>query len=168
MAAFVDIKVSQFFDRSKIIRRMDDKTRRVLSATGAYGRKVVGRSFPKGATAKGKKKTASRVGKPPYAHSGGTASLKGGILFAYEPRTKSVVIGPRLLNGRGEGKLQGVKTIPELLEFGGARVIKRKEKGGRAKAIRQVYKPHPFVGPTTRSFKVISEKYIELMKKYDL
>lgn len=171
MAGFVNVKLSQFFDRKGVQSKMQKKEARVLSGTGAFGRTVVRRSIRAG----GKKKAISDPGSPPRYHTKGSASLKDGIFFGYEPKRASVVIGPRLLNARGSGKfnsvryrLVGVKSIPELLEKGGTRIVTGRGRGRSAttlpKPMRQTYKPRPFVGEGTKSFELTKNKLRTLMK----
>jgi hypothetical protein len=154
--AFVTVKVSQLFDRSRVIKRVEDKKRRALSGTGAYTRQIVRRSMRSG----GKKGAISQPGQPPRYHARGVASLKDGIFFGYEKRTDSVVIGPRLLNAKGGGKnfsqtykLTGAKTIPELLERGGIKTITGRGRVGTrnrvryTQPIRMTYRKRPYMTP---------------------
>ena len=113
-----------FFDRAKVKRSADAATRRVLSRFGAFVRQRAKTSIRK-------RKGTSPPGSPPYSHVG---LLRKFILFAYDARRKSVVIGPTLLR---EGS-----RAPELLEHGGE--VVRREK---AKARRVRYEPRPFMGP---------------------
>lgn len=103
---------SMFFDRLAVIRATDKKTRRFL---GKFGARV--RLRDKGSI-KSVKSKKSRPGKPPYNRTG---LLKKFILYAYDQRHNSVVIGAAALNGRSEGNVR----VPELLEHGG-KVVRRR------------------------------------------
>lgn len=116
-----------FFDRDKVQKAVDAGTKRVLSKFGAFVRQRARTSIRK-------RKKPSAPGSPPSSHVG---LLRKGILFSYNPDTKSVVIGPALLNGSN-----GSPTVPELLEYGGGAV-----RGG--KLVR--YPARPFMRPAFRA-----------------
>lgn len=110
-----------FFDRKGVLDAVDKSNRVALSKFGAFVRTRARSSIKT-------KKGVSAPGSPPFGHTG---KLKGGILFAYDPSSRSVVIGPtRFTSGRGDA--------PRLLESGGIGVAK----GRPAK-----YRPRPFMGP---------------------
>ena len=166
--AGVTVKFSQFFDRSGILDQMTRKEQRVLSGTGAYGRTVVKRSIKKAPKRKPRGETA---GKPPRFHVRGRESLKDRIFFGFDPITASVTVGPEKFNANGKGArgsvrwrlLGSVKTIPELLEKGGTRVVLGRRSDKRATRVVQKYKPRPYVGSGTASFRVTQEKMRQLM-----
>ena len=105
----IDFKVKfeaakgMFFDREKVIRAVDAATLRVFSKFGAFVRQRAKSSIRN-------RKKPSSPGQPPSSHTG---DLKQFIFFGLDRSTKSVVIGPVLLNKRGGGL-----TLPAL-EYGG-------------------------------------------------
>lgn len=112
-----------FFDRQKVIDAMDAASKIALSKAGAFIRTTAQRSMPK-------RKKSAAPGKPPSSHQGNLRKL---IYFSYDPRSKSVVVGPTKFN---DG------TVPHLMEFGGTAKVTHKGKSQTAK-----YQPHPFMGP---------------------
>lgn len=110
-----------FFDRKSVLAGMDQATRKALSKFGAYVRQRSRSSL------KTKKGTAP-PGAVPFSHTG---KLKAGILFSFDPSTRSVVIGPtRFTSGSGDA--------PRLLESGGVGKV-----GGRPAS----YPARPFMAP---------------------
>jgi len=122
----ITLKTATFFDAKKLIQSVDRATRKALSRAGAFVRKRARYSIRK-------RKKVSAPGKPPSSHAGNLRT----ILFAYDAATRSVVIGPMVLNKQED------PPIPNLLEFGGRAV--RRRKGGKRKTLR--YRPRPFMGP---------------------
>jgi hypothetical protein len=144
----IDLRIKQlFFDRPRVQRAVDKTQRRVLSKAGAFVRTAAKHSIRK-------RKGSAPPGAPPHSHEG---SLRRLILFGYDERTETVVVGP-----------VGFKrsTAPNVLEFGGAVKTKRPrlvrvESRGRDKRRRftkarfrraeagtkLVYAPRPFMGP---------------------
>lgn len=108
-----------FFDKKTVLSAVDVGTRKVLSKFGAFVRQRSRSSLKT-------KKGTSAPGAVPYSHTG---KLKQGILFAYDPATRSVVIGPTVF---------GTGTAPRLLEHGGTGSV-----GGAA----AVYPARPFMRP---------------------
>lgn len=166
--SFVNVRLDSFFDEPKILRLMDRKEQKVLSGAGAFGRQSVRRSIRK--APKRKQVTSG----PPRFHVRGRESLKDRIFFSYDRQSGTVVVGPELFNARGAGRrgsvayrLIGARTVPELLEKGGERVVlgRRSEK---RKPIRQKYKSRPYVGPETPAFKATAAKLADLMRTVDL
>jgi hypothetical protein len=105
-----------FFDRAKVERMVDAKTRKALGYIGGLVRKVAQRSMRK-------RKKVSSPGNPPSAHEGG---LRRNIYYAYDPTSSSVVIGPTPYNmksyvveggGKGRNFIKG--AVPNILEKGG-------------------------------------------------
>ena len=136
-----------FFDRPRVQKAVGKSQRKVLSRAGAFIRTTAKHSIRK-------RKGSAPPGAPPHSHEG---SLRRLILFGYDDRTETVVVGP-----------VGFKrsTAPNLLEFGGAVKTKRprlvrvetrgRDKRGRfTKAkfrrveagTKLVYAPRPFMGP---------------------
>lgn len=108
-----------------------------------------------------RRKTSSMPGQPPRVHATGYASLKR-IVFHYDPRTETVVVGPVKLNQKQQDWINiGSQTVPELMEHGGVVTInersrdggrtwrraasKRKRPGEKTRRRRAVYKPRPFM-----------------------
>lgn len=102
-----------FFDRARVIEAMDRATVRSMSRVGAFIR-------TRARTSIRKRRGISESGSPPHSHIG---TLRGRLFFAYDPDSKSVVVGPEKL-GKGEA--------PSLLEYGGtATRSKVLPRGGR-------------------------------------
>jgi hypothetical protein len=97
---------SYFFDRARVLAAADKATVRALSKAGAYVRTAARSSLRR-------RKRPSKPGTPPSVHADGFASLKT-IFFAFEPGSRSVVVGPVKINGARTSP-----TVPELHEFGG-------------------------------------------------
>ncbi len=91
-----------FFDRAKIKKKVDARTRKVLSKFGAFVRQTSRKSIRK-------RKGASKPGRPPFSHTG---VLKRFLFFGYDSDRRSVVIGPVIAPGKA-GK------APATLEHGG-------------------------------------------------
>lgn len=108
-----------FFDKKTVLSAVDVGTRKVLSKFGAF---VARRSQ----TSLRRKKGTSAPGTVPYSH---TDKLRDGILFSFDPATRSVVIGPIVF---------GAGTAPRLLERGGV---------GTVNGHRAVYPRRPFMRP---------------------
>jgi hypothetical protein len=86
---------SLFFDRAAVINAMDAKTRRVLSRFGAFVRR-------RDRSSQRRRKKVSDPGSPPSAHVG---LIKEMTYFAWEPESKSVIVGPAFLNRPQPGVL---------------------------------------------------------------
>ncbi len=107
----IDMRItSMFFDRPKVIRAVERGKRQALSKGGAFVRQAARTSIRP-------RKGTSSPGRPPFSHEG---SLRRLILFGYDARSDSVVVGP-----------VGFKrsTAPNVLEFGGTTTILRRQKG---------------------------------------
>jgi hypothetical protein len=118
-----------FFDSKKVMAATTKAERRVLSRFGAYVRRSARSSIRK-------RKGTSAPGQPPSSHTG---LLKRFIFFAYEPRRRSVVIGPARLNQKtGE-------ALPALEHGGPVRIVSRRKVARRRRIIR--IRPRPFMGP---------------------
>lgn len=124
----VNARFKAFFDRPGIKRAVDRSTLRVLSRFGAFVRRTAKSSIRR-------RKRVSDPGKPPSSHTG---KLKRFIWFSYDPKAKSVVVGPTSF-GSGESK-------PELLEHGGTGIVVAQKRGKRTKK-NATYKARPFMGP---------------------
>lgn len=114
-----------FFDSKAVVGAVDKTTRRVLSKFGAFVRRSAKSSIRR-------RRKASAPGQPPSSHTG---LLKKLIFFGYEPRKRSVVIGPARLS-------QKIGDAPHALEHGGTSAVRR-----RGKAKRTTVAARPFMGP---------------------
>jgi len=124
----VDIRIKNlFFDRPKVQRAVDAARRRVLSKAGAFVRQEARQSIRK-------RKGTSPPGRPPYSHVG---LLRNLILFGYDERTDSVVVGP-----------VGFKrsNVPHVLEYGGVTTVTEYRRG-RLRRRRVRIAPRPYMGP---------------------
>ena len=90
-----------FFDRPAIKRAVNKAQRSVLSRAGAFIRQTAKTSLRK-------RKGTAPPGGAPYSHTG---LLRKFLLFGYDPRSESVVVGP--------GKLAKPGSAPHTLEYGG-------------------------------------------------
>lgn len=145
--------INQFFDRPAVQRAVDAGSRRALSKIGAFIRRRARSSIKR-------RKKISQPGSPPTAHATETPNLKT-ILFAYDPRRQSVVVGPVAFNQAIFGNKSNRTTVPELLEKGGTQAIPEHQIGNkwfsidlrRRRTSRPVrwrtarYAPRPFMGP---------------------
>lgn len=113
-----------FFDRAAVLGAVDKATRKVLSKFGAFVRQTARTSIRK-------RKAISEPGQPPSGHVG---LLKRHIFFVFSPESRSVVIGPVLLN-------KGTDA-PRLLEHGDT-VVRRRG----SQQVRMTYRARPFMGP---------------------
>lgn len=136
MAVTVDMKVvKQFFDRDKVLRAMDAKTRRAMSKAGAFIRRRARSSLRR-------RKRPSTPPEPPSVHSNDRFHTLKNILFFYEPDTQSLIVGPV------QTTRTGPVPVPSLHEFGGTTTIKTRARRGRpAKRKRASYPPRRFMGP---------------------
>lgn len=113
----------RFFDTDYVKDRIGVMRAKALMRIGGFIRTTARRSMRP-------RKAPSIPGQPPHTHtSDNVASLKN-ILFALEPSTNNVVVGPVLLNMVTQASVAGGKgftwqgTIPELHEHGGDAVIR--------------------------------------------
>ena len=113
-----------FFDHPRVTGAVDKATRKVLSKFGAFVRTRARSSIRK-------RNAVSAPGEPPSSHTG---LLKNNILFLFSPESRSVVIGPILLNKRTDA--------PRILEHGDT-VVRRR----RNRRVRMNYERRPFMGP---------------------
>ncbi len=124
----IGIKFSEakdmFFDRPAVMSATDRAQRKVFSKFGSFVRRTARSSIRK-------RKSISEPGQPPSSHTG---ILKRTIFFLYSPETRSVIIGPVLLN-------KGTDA-PRLLEHGDTVTRRRRKRRVRVK-----YRPRPFMGP---------------------
>lgn len=126
---FIGFRIDQakglFFDRQKLQSAVNRAERRVLSKFGSFVRQ----------DSKQRIRRRKRSSSPGEAPTNRTGLLKRHIYFVFSPETRSVVIGPVLLN-RSTG-------APATLEHGGETVIETK----RRQSIRVDIEARPFMGP---------------------
>ena len=115
-----------FFDRQAVIDRMSKANRQALSKAGAFIRR-------RARTSLRRRKSTSPPGSPPSVHSDDSIATLKNILFAYEPHSESLVVGPVRLNQVEDSWIDlGRTTVPQLHEFGDiARVLEWSWDGGR-------------------------------------
>lgn len=122
----IDMRIkSMFFDRAKIIRAVSRAKRQVLSKAGAFIRQRARSSIRK-------RKGTSRPGEPPSSHTG---LLRRFILFGYDRRSDSVVVGAVGFRR---------STAPNVLEFGGRTTVEsgRRAKRRRSRVVRIAARPY--------------------------
>jgi hypothetical protein len=135
-----------FFDRAFVIGRIDAATRQALSRGGAIVMRSARKSISDGTVlARGRvregetrrvvERRTSRPGQPPFSQTG---LLRDHILFAFDPASRSVVVGPARL-GRGTG-------APETLEFGGTTIVERRRDGRRERSTVRIA-ARPYMAP---------------------
>ena len=113
------------FDRLAVVSAVDAGTRRILTDFGRFVRRTARFSMRR-------RKDASQPGTPPSVHTGLLRQL---ILYAYDPSSRSVVIGPRLLR---RGSIAARTT-----EEGG--VVERKKRRGGVATLK--YPARPYMRP---------------------
>ena len=130
-----------FFDKPKVAKAIDAKTRRVLSKFGAFTRRDAQTSMRPG-------KKPSPAGQPP--RSRGKKLLRKLLFFSDDSTAKKVVIGPLRLDRTAE------QHVPRALDEGG--VIVRRDKVG--KAHRNRYGKHPYMRPAfDRNIRWVADEY---------
>lgn len=122
----IDVRIaSLFFDRPAVTVAVGRAKRAVLSRAGAFIRAAARTSIRP-------RKGTSAPGRPPHSHEG---SLRRLILFGYDPRTDSVVVGPVGFRG---------SAAPSALERGGATTVVSRRQGARGarRTIRIAARPY--------------------------
>ena len=142
-----------FFDRPAVLAKLRKKKLNALKKAGALSRKII-RNKPR------RRKRKSLPGEVPSVHTQSKFATLRNVLFAYDPATDGVVVGPvkiptadadpapsvleyggkipnrrtkRSLGDSGEMELDGERTMPD----GSVRRINRGRKGG-GKTIKKV------------------------------
>lgn len=144
---------ASFFDRAAVTKAIDRAAVRHLSRGGALVRTRARSSMRR-------RKKISAAGTPPSAHVG---LVKEKLFFSYDQRTRSVVVGPALLNkpdrallARLEfGGTTSVRTIQVAARNKSGRLKKTKSgdlvyetrRSSRAESRTVTYRPRPFMGP---------------------
>lgn len=140
------------FDAKVVVSAEERAAQRVLSKFGSFIRRTARQSIRKS-------KKSSAPGQPPRSHIG---TLKRFLFFAYSSLSRSVVIGPAILQGKKQRQRPGVL---EALEYGGT-VVRRPRKRVTRKLAGEVtrrgrptrptrpkvfvQKARPFMGPAFR------------------
>lgn len=109
----VEFKTRFFRDLDKLQNAEERAAKRALSRFGAFVRTRARSSMRK-------RKKASAPGQPPSAHVGLIRKL---LFFAYEAQTKSVIVGPALINSKHG------KSLVELHEKGGTLPVEEVQLG---------------------------------------
>lgn len=128
-----------FFDRTKIVRLMDAKTREAFNRYGGFVRKVAQRS-------QRPRKGSSIAPNPPYAH--GQKELRKHNYYSYDEATQTLVCGPIRFKS-------GSVNIPKLHEHGGETVTVKKSGGTKTRHY-----------PARPTMKPAMETTIEKLKHY--
>jgi len=159
----VDVRVTQFFDRAAVRRRLDRRKRGLLSRAGSFIR-TAAKSSLKRARQKGlgemtaeereryeirraiarrkglrtprRPERVSEPGQPPFLHVR-PSPLKRLIYFAYDPARDSVVVGPLRFGPAGA----------EALEYGGPVCVRRTGRTVRTRRRRVRIRARPFMRP---------------------
>jgi hypothetical protein len=140
MLTFKEAKAN-FFDREVVTKAVDEGSREALSKLGAFTRTVAQRSIKQarrlkkeemspemqaqyeGAKVSDRPYKSSEPGEPPRSR---TKKLKRGILYAFDPASKSVVAGAMKFSP---------SPAPSVLEYGGSSevdvILAPKRKQGR-------------------------------------
>lgn len=108
----ISVEAHLVFFTPELRKYVDEKTANALSKFGAYVRKEA-RDLIR------RQKKPSKPGNPP---SSPTGRLKKSILFFYDKKAKSVVIGP--IKFSGVQLRQTNKPVPAVLEYGGKITLK--------------------------------------------
>ena len=156
-----------FFDRQKVMDAIDRATRKALSKSLAYVRTTARTTVLR------RRKKSSAAGNPPSVHSRDTVATLRNILFSYDERTKSGIVGPVKLN-QVNMTSTGSLTVPQILEAGATvgireeqwksnnagtwfrRDNRRRSNPGKRYRVRSAkYEARPFMGP---ALKIESDK----------
>jgi hypothetical protein len=139
-----------FFDRPKVLARVEKARRKNLSKCGAYVR-TAARSMLR------RRKRSSFPGQAPSVHSKKSLLTLKSIFFEYDPQSGGVIVGPVAVYGNKQ-------DVPKLMEKGGyatrsmeyavqytKRGIQKKKLVLQKAAPRRVYyDPRPFMRPAMK------------------
>lgn len=95
-----------FFDRPAVLDKLRKKKLNALKKAGALSRKII-RNKPR------RRKRKSLPGEAPSVHTQGKFATLRNVLFAYDPSTDGVVVGPVKIPSRDQD------PAPSVLEYGG-------------------------------------------------
>ena len=149
-----------FFDKQLVKNRMSKANRKALSKAGAFIRRRARSSLRR-------RKKSSPPGQPPSVHTNDRVATLKNILFAYEPNSETLVVGPVKLNQKTLlGPQLGNATVPQVHEFGATVKIREVKVGkGWRSGVRRVrpgqpvrvraaiYAQRPFMGPALEAEK---------------
>lgn len=127
------VRVTQFFDIGSLASAAERGWAHAMKRVGATIRRTGQDTMPN--RRYGKNAPVSLPGEFPQRHSTTNNSLRN-IQFDYDPRKKSVVVGP----------VRFKSDTARLIEFGGVVTKKRTEK--KKKARRMHYAARPFMKPS--------------------
>lgn len=122
MTFAIDARFKFALDLKAFDRPVDKVRKRNLSKFGSFVRRG-SRGLIR------KRKKASHPGQPPSAHSSDKVKTPKFILFAWDPTTKSVVVGQVKLNSSLSP--EHGDPMPTVWELGGRRVIRERQVAGR-------------------------------------
>lgn len=116
-----------FLDRAHVRNRIGVARVRALSRQGAFIRRRAQTDMLR------RRKKVSLPGSPPSVHSRSKNDSLRNILFYYDPRSDSVVVGPVKLNQVNRQAGGGTISVPSLMEFGGSvDILEERYPGSRA------------------------------------
>lgn len=174
-----------FFDQQKVIQAIGIKAAQDFAGLGFYTRKAIknsmrsGKSKAKNPALRAKRGIrSSKPGTPPNYITG---ALRDNILFSYDPKRQSLVVGPRKLNSKSLG---ASSPIPQVLNEGGAYYettyayrhtdgttgkFKRRD-SVRIKVGRRIVEieARPYNGPSAKNWPKILQKWRNLIAKNKL
>lgn len=129
-----DVK-KMFFDREAVFKYLIARQRKVFNKFGGFVRTIAKRSMRYG-------DRISSPGNPPTARKG-KAFLRKFLYYAYDIKTKSVVIGPARLNSV-------IGFTPPALEYGGENIIQSRGKIRKANIRKRPYMKPAFDAGLTK------------------
>lgn len=160
----VDFRMRKFFlDRVEVERKIGKLKAKALTRGGAFVRQAARKLLGPPST-----RPARPPGQPPRVHSADERASLRNVLFYYDARNDSVIIGPVHLNQVQQSAIDlGRYTVPELMEGGGTVNIQEisKDKGktwrrrdlrrnprqfDRLRTRRATYPARPFMGPALK------------------
>jgi hypothetical protein len=153
-----------FFDRKAVIDAVGRARAASLSKAGAFVRTGARTSIRR----RKNPNLASRPGTPPYAHATSPFATLKNILFAWDPSSRSVVVGSVALRNAGTRNGSQLGTVPALMEFGGSAQRFKLAAGGdggrraspaQAAAFRRKVAAGSLVAPARRPRVVYSAHY---------
>lgn len=153
-----------FIDRANVLEKVGKARQKALMTAGAYIRRAARDRLKRS-------KKSAPPGESPRRHSPDPNLAT--ILFALDPSTDSMVIGPVKLNAKKPLRNSSAETLPQLLEHGGTAeiteysltgaewmplpaAVKAKEKRRQPERLlkrrtRQVQYSNPFMGPALQA-----------------
>lgn len=139
------IKRIEFYN-DRVMKRVEQKKRRVLFRLGAYIRQTMKRSIRVS-------RKSSEPGQPPRVRKS-NSPLRQLITFHVDLAQETVTVGPMIFSG---SKVKSSKPLPELLNEGGTFRQVRRDGGSVLAQVR----PRPF---TDAAFETGQTKFMELLQ----